>query len=119
MFLSTDDTFTHFSFVVFFYVQICANWEGFSDEESGIALYIVNVWTSDSGVTTKVVNDTQFSRTTSSACFDLAAGNHLQHGKMYYVTVQAFNSANKQLNVSATSDGGKFYKSYMYMMSYV
>lgn len=38
---------------------------------------------------------------------------------MYYVTVQAFNSANKQLNVSATSDGGKFYKSYMYMMSYV
>lgn len=31
---------------------------------------------------------------------------------MYYVTVQAFNSANKQLNVSATSDGGKFYKSF-------
>lgn len=119
MFLPIDDTFTHFSFVVFFYVQICANWEGFSDEESGIALYIVNVWTSDSGLTTKVVNDTQFSRTTSSACFDLAVGNHLQHGKMYYVTVQAFNSANKQLNVSATSDGGKFYKSYMYMMSYV
>lgn len=107
------DIFTHFYFLYFFYVQICANWEGFSDAESGIALYIVNVWTSDSGVTTKVVNDTQFSRTTSSACFDLAAGNHLQHGKMYYVTVQAFNSANKQLNVSATSDGGKFYKTYM------
>lgn len=107
------DIFKHFYFLYFFYVQICANWEGFSDAESGIALYIVNVWTSDSGVTTKVVNDTQFSRTTSSACFDLAAGNHLQHGKMYYVTVQAFNSANKQLNVSATSDGGKFYKTYM------
>lgn len=76
MFLLIDDIIIYFLFVVFFYVQICVNWEGFSDEELGIVFYIVNVWILDSGVIIKVVNDIQFFRIISFVCFDLVAGNY-------------------------------------------
>ena len=77
------------------------------DQESGITTYLVSVGSSPEKNVTDVVNHTQFLNSVTSACFDLDPTRYLQHDQTYYVSVWAINGGHKQLNVSATSDGGR------------
>ena len=89
----------------YFYFQICFNWAGFYDPESGISKFMVGVGTSPG--LTDVVRLTRQGGKQYSACLLLNNDNHLKHGNTYYGVVWAFNGAVNQRNTSGVSDGGK------------
>ncbi|XP_052081925.1 uncharacterized protein LOC127719726 isoform X2 [Mytilus californianus] len=84
---------------------ICANWQGFFDPESGISFYMVSVGSEPLENVTDVSNLTQVSRKLHEACVLLQQASYLEHGRIYYTTVWAFNGAARQLNISAISNG--------------
>ena len=85
--------------------QICVNWFDFYDPESGVSKYMVGVGTKPG--LANIVRLTQQSSKQHSTCFMLDDGNKLEHGKLYYGVVRAFNGAIFQRSSRAISDGGK------------
>ena len=92
--------------------QICANWQGFFDPESGISYYMVSVGSEPLENVTDISNLTQVNKKSHEACVLLQPGFYLEHGKTYYTTVWAYNGAARQLNISTISNGGNL--SYTY-----
>ncbi|CAG2251012.1 unnamed protein product [Mytilus edulis] len=84
---------------------ICANWQGFYDPESGISFYMVSIGSEPLENVTDVSNLTQVSRQLHDACVLLQEAAYLEHGRIYYTTVWAFNGAARQLNISGISNG--------------
>lgn len=91
----------------FHFQQICSNWENFYDHESGIAYYLLGVGTERN--TTDVAELIRVDHQIHEACVILE-DELLEHGKTYYNILYAFNSGHKQLNVSAASDGGNYFR---------
>ncbi|KAK3609657.1 hypothetical protein CHS0354_035942 [Potamilus streckersoni] len=83
--------------------KLCANWEGFFDQESGIAGYAVIVGTGPGK--NDVANLTRFDQKTHKSCVELQPENYLEHERKYFSTVWAYNRGHKMLNVSASSNG--------------
>lgn len=85
-------------------LQICANWFGFFDPESGIARYQIGVGTQP-GLTD--IHELSTERHHSHyTCLTLNVNSTLVHDNVYYIIVWATNSAIIQKNVSAVSNGG-------------
>ncbi|XP_055957638.1 uncharacterized protein LOC126824831 [Patella vulgata] len=84
--------------------KLCANWIDFYDPESGIAsftLFVRSMETND-----YLSLGTEYDHGTHQACVDVT-DQLLQHNKVYYMEVWAFNDGHIQLNTSAKSNGGR------------
>ncbi|KAK6192291.1 hypothetical protein SNE40_003784 [Patella caerulea] len=82
--------------------KLCANWIDFYDPESGIAsfkLFVRSMETDD-----YLSLGTDYDHGTHQACVDVN-DQLLQHNKVYYMEVWAFNDGHIQLNTSAKSNG--------------
>ncbi|XP_048258679.1 uncharacterized protein LOC124137747 [Haliotis rufescens] len=82
--------------------EICANWVGFHDPDSGISHYELSVLDD----TNKTISEpVSLDHKTHETCLQLDPDQRLEHGKAYNFYITAFNAGHKQLNVSARSDG--------------
>lgn len=90
-----------------FVIQICANWFGFKDTESGITAIELSVGTTPLGV--DIVNRSLISSHEHSACIDLEPFKKvLVHKGKYCFTVTAWNGGVNRLHVNGSSDCGKY-----------
>ncbi|XP_053400990.1 uncharacterized protein LOC123541000 [Mercenaria mercenaria] len=83
--------------------QICLNWYGFYDPESGISSYEIGVGTS-AGLT-DIAELKTLKHQEHSYCVSLDENSTLIHNNVYYPVVWANNGAVNQKNISGTSDG--------------
>ncbi|KAK2165039.1 hypothetical protein NP493_1368g00012 [Ridgeia piscesae] len=80
--------------------RYCASWHDFRDPESGISKYLFDLGTTPGSA--DVVANIAMPYTVTSHCVD---GLQLQHKRVYYSSVTAFNGAISEKNVSVSSDG--------------
>lgn len=86
-------------------LQICSNWKGFFDPESGISSYEIGVGT-EAGLT-DIAELKKLQHQSHLYCVLLDENSTLIHDNVYYTVVWANNGAVNQRNVSGTSNGGK------------
>ena len=85
-------------------LQICVNWFDFYDPESGISKYRVGIGREPGK--TDIIKLTEISGKQHSTCLILDKDIRLEHGKIYFAVVWAYNGAINQRNASAISNGG-------------
>ena len=85
-------------------LQICVNWFDFFDPESGISKYRVGIGREPGK--TDIIKLTEISGKQHSTCLILGQDIQLEHGKIYFAVVWAYNGAINQRNTSAISNGG-------------
>ena len=91
------------------YFQICANWEGFYDPESGISEYLFGVGSAVGK--TDIIKLKHISYKEHFACLKVSDDKSLIHGSTYYTTVYAINGGIVKRNTSAVSNGGMMFLS--------